>query len=179
MTEPACPDGCNRARRDWITGTLLASWLMTIAALWTGFALAPIGALAAANAGRLVAIQGSTVITTHGYFHVSTAPSAVLGVPLQVIRTNSLWSDTGLQLCASRSTGDDYYWCSDISGYAGDLSETSLAERAWSHGAMAALLLVAISFTIFGWSPAVAVACGGRAWTDDDESRPAAESGNP
>lgn len=169
MTYLAGPNKCDREkRRGQLSGVLFVLWLLAIAVVWTLFAIAPVGALATANAGRLVAIRGTTVTTTNGYFQVSTAPSAQRGTALRVIRTNSLWSDTGLQLCASRNAGNDY-WCSDISdGYAGDLSETSLGRRAWSHGMRAILLLAAIFLTMFGWFPAVAVACSGGTRVEDE-----------
>lgn len=162
MNEIADPGKRNRGRRrDQIGGALAVVWLAAIASLWTVFAMAPTGALATADAGKLVAIRGPAVVTTTGYFQVATAPSAMVGTPLQVVRTNSLWSDTGLQLCASRSAVGDY-WCSDLcDGFAGELSETPLAGRAWSHGAMTALLTVAGFLTILGWIPAAAVGCSG------------------
>jgi hypothetical protein len=148
-------------RRDQISGAFVVAWLVAIGSLWTVFAMAPTGALATADAGTLVAIRGPAVVTTTGYFQVTTAPSAMVGTPLQVVRTNSLWSETGLQLCASRSAVGDY-WCTDLcDGFAGELSETPLARRAWSHGAMSALLAVAGFLTILGWIPAAIVGCSG------------------
>lgn len=162
MNEIAAPGKRNREkRRDQTSGALIVAWLVAMVSLWTLFAMAPTGPLATADAGTLVAIRGPAVVTTTGYFQVATAPSAMVGTPLQVVRTNSLWSETGLQLCALRNeTGD--YWCSDLcDGFAGELSETPLARRAWSHGAMTALLAVAGFLTILGWIPAAAVACSG------------------
>jgi hypothetical protein len=153
-------------RRVKIAALLLATWLVAIAILWTGFIMAPTGVLATADAGKLLAIQGSMVTTTHGFFRVSTTPSAALGTSLRVIHTNSLWSGTGLQLCALRSTGGDY-WCSDISdGYAGELSETALGRRAWSHGMMGALLSIAVILTILGCFAVVGVATSGDGSSD-------------
>lgn len=148
--------------RRWLPAFLLVSWVIGTTSLWIAYALAPVGALATADAGNLVAIQDSKVITTNGYFHVSTNPSALLGIPLHVVRTNSLESGTGLQLCTERAVGDAY-WCSDISdGYAGKFSQTKLARLAWSHGTMAAVFLIVLTLTIFGWVPAaIAVACNG------------------
>lgn len=137
------------------------AWLVAVASLWTVFAIAPTGALATADAGKLVAIRGPAVVTTTGYFQVATAPSAMRGTSLHVIRTNSLWSDTGLQLCASRDAAGDY-WCSDLrGGFAGKFSDTPLARRAWSHGTMVTLLSAAGFLTILGWIPAAAVGSSG------------------
>lgn len=107
--------------------------------------------------------------TTKGYFHVSTDPSALVGTPLQVVRTNSLWSETGLQLCAMHSAGKDY-WCSDITdGYAGTLSATPFARQAWSHRTMSIVLILTLFLTVFGWSPAAAVGFTGNVWPSDDD----------
>lgn len=157
--------GSNRSKRallrHWLSMFLFALWLVGTVAIWIEFAHAPVGALAAADAGRLVAIRDSTVITTSGYFNVSEDPSALRATPMRVIRTNSLWSDSGLQLCTARNAGDDN-WCNDIiDGYAGKLSETAFARRAWSRGTMIAILLLAFGVTLFGWLPAVVVASGG------------------
>lgn len=143
----------------WATAALLVSWLLATAAIWVEFALAPVGALATAQVGRLVAIRGSTVTTTTGYFQVLGYPSALLGTSMRVIRTNSPSSDTGLQLCAVGSAGKDY-WCSDISdGYAGVLSATAFAQRAWTYGTMLRVLILALVVTGFGWLPGVVAAC--------------------
>lgn len=156
----------------WLAVLLFLSWVLGTAAIWTALARAPAGALATADAGRLVSIQGSRVTTTNGYFHVSEDPSALLGISLQVVRTNSLQSGTGLQLCTERNAGDAY-WCSDISdGYAGKLTETSFARRAWSHGTMTAILVIALVLTFFGWLPAVGAGVLG-ATGGDDWQRPA------
>lgn len=157
--------GSNRSKRAllrrWLPTVLFALWLVGTVTIWIEFAHAPVGALAAADAGRLVAIRDSTVITTSGYFNVSADPSALRGTPMRVIRTNSMWSDSGLQLCTAENAGGDN-WCNDISdGYAGKLSETSFARRAWSRGTMIAILLLAFGVTLFGWLPAVVVASGG------------------
>jgi len=144
--------------RRWLPTFLLVSWALGTAAIWTLFAVAPAGVLATADAGNLVAIQGSKVTTTRGFFHVFTKPSAMAGVPVQVIRTNSPWSDTGLQLCTVQIEGGTS-WCSDISdGYAGKLADTVLAQRAWSRGAMIAVFCISLALTLFGWIPAAATA---------------------
>lgn len=149
--------------RHWLPTLLLVSWILGAAAAWTQFALAPVGTLASADAGRLVAIHGSTVLTTSGYFQVSADPSALRGTPMRVIRTNSMWSQGGLQLCTARSMGDDN-WCADIrDGYAGALSKTSFADRAWSQQAMIAIFFLAFFVTLLGWFPAVAAAYRGGA----------------
>lgn len=151
----------------WLAVLLFLSWVLGAALTWTVLALAPVGTLATADAGRLVSIQGSGVITTNGYFHVAADPSALLGIPLRVVRTNSLQSGTGLQLCTERNTSDAY-WCSDITdGYAGKLTETTLAKRAWSHGRMAALLVAALVLTFFGWAPAAGVSALGSTGSED------------
>lgn len=145
----------------WLGVLLFLSWPLGAATIWTVLARAPAGALATADAGRLVSIQGSRVTTTNGYFHVSAYPSALLGISLQVVRTNSLESGTGLQLCTERNAGDAY-WCSDISdGYAGKLAETPFARRAWSHGTMVAISVIALVLTFFGWVPAAGAAALG------------------
>lgn len=96
-----------------------------------------------ADAGKLIAIQGSKVTTTSGFFHVSTDPSAMLGVPLRAIRTNLMRSVAGLQLCTARKAGSTY-WCGDIGdGYAGKLSDTRLAQRAWPHETMLTIFFCA------------------------------------
>lgn len=144
--------------RFWAFLFLFASWVVGAPAAWTSFALAPVGTLASADAGRLVAIHGANVTTTSGYFHVSADPSALRGTPLRVVRTNSMWSDSGLQLCTVRGTADRN-WCADISdGYAGKLLPTAFAQHAWSHGEMIAIFFVAFFVTLFGWFPSVAVA---------------------
>jgi hypothetical protein len=151
----------------WLAVLLCLSWPLGAAAIWTVLARAPTGVLATADAGRLVSIQGSKVTTTNGYFHVSAYPSALLGISLQVVRTNSLKSGTGLQLCTERNEGDAY-WCSDISdGYAGKLTETPFARQAWSHGTMAAILVIALVLTFFGWVPAASAGVLG--CTDGDD----------
>ena len=151
----------------WSTVLLFLSWVLGAAVIWTALVRAPAGALATADAGRLVSIQGSKVTTTKGYFHVSEDPSALLGISLKVVRTNSLESGTGLQLCTERNAGD-VYWCSDISdGYAGKLTETPFARRAWSHGRMAATLVIALLLTTFGWLPAVGAGVLGGIGGDD------------
>lgn len=158
--------------RRYIAVILFVSWILGTAAIWTEFALAPTGALATADAGKLLAIQGSRVTTTSGYFHVSADPSALRGTPMLVVRTNSMESETGLQLCTARN-GRDNNWCVDISdGFAGNLSTTPFARRAWSRGAMIAILSIALALTIFGWSPAVAVAST-RGVSDIDDDEPA------
>lgn len=154
----------------WLAVLLFLSWPLGAAAIWTVLARAPAGALATADAGRLVSIQGSKVTTTNGYFHVSAYPSALLGIPLQVVRTNSLESGTGLQLCTERSAGDAY-WCSDISdGYAGKLTETPFARRAWSHGTMTVILVIALVLTFFGWLPAAGAGVLGNVGEDDTQT---------
>lgn len=165
--------GSRRSMREqicrWLSVFLFVSWVFGAAAIWTAFALAPVGALAVADAGRLVAIRGSTVITTSGYFNVSADPSALRGTPMRVIRTNSMLSSTGMQLCTARSAGDNN-WCNDISGgYAGKLSETSFARRAWSQGAMVAIFFLAFAVTLFGWVPASGVAVVGEISADCDD----------
>lgn len=154
--------------RGRIAAVLFVLWLVATAAIWTELVHAPVGALATADAGHLVTIRGSSVTTTKGYFHVSTDPSALVGTPLQVVRTNSLWSETGLQLCATRSADKDY-WCSDITdGYAGTLSATTFARQAWSHETMSIVLILALVLTVFGWSPAAAVRFIGNIWSGDE-----------
>lgn len=144
--------------RRWATLLLVASWMLGAATVWAAFALAPVGALATADAGRLVAIRGSVVVTTAGYFHVSAYPSALRGTKMRVIRTNSPWSDGGLQLCTIQKVGGSN-WCNDISdGFAGDLSETPFARQAWPQGTIIAILFTALAVTLFGWLPAFAVA---------------------
>lgn len=151
----------------WLAVLLFLSWPLGAATIWTMLARAPAGVLATADAGRLVSIQGSRVTTTNGYFHVSEEPSALLGISLQVVRTNSLESGTGLQLCTERNAGDAY-WCSDISdGYAGKLTETPFVRQAWSHGRMAATLVIALLLTTFGWLPAVGAGVLGGIGGDD------------
>lgn len=156
----------------WVTATLFVSWLLATAVLWVEFAVAPVGALAAAPVGRLVAIRGSTVTTTTGYFQVLAYPSALVGTRMRVIRTNSLASQTSLQLCAVRSAGEDY-WCDDISdGYAGGLSATAFGRRAWSYGTMLGVLVLALVVTGFGWLPGVVAACVGAQRTETDDNLP-------
>ena len=151
---------------------LFVSWLLVTAVAWISFELAPVGVLATADVGNLVAIQGSRVTTTDGYFQVSAYPSAMRGIPLNVIRTNSPWSDTGLQLCTAHIAGE-VSWCSDISdGYAGKLSETSFARRAWPAGVLTAMFLIALGLTLFGWFPAAVIAV--RASLDGDDQLTAA-----
>lgn len=151
---------------------LFVSWLLGAAAAWIAFALAPVGVLATADVGNLVAIHGSRVTTTDGYFQVSANPSAMLGIPLHVNRTNSPWSNTGLQLCTAH-IAREVSWCSDISdGYAGKLSETSFARRAWSAGALAAMFFIALGLTLVGWFPAMVIAA--RAIADGDDEPTAA-----
>lgn len=163
--------GIREQVRRWLPTFLFVTWILGTALLWTAYALAPVGVLATADVGNLVSIQGSKVTTTSGFFHVSADPSAMLGVPLHVIRTNSLQSDTGLQLCTARKAGTAY-WCNDISdGYAGKLSDTALAGRAWSHGTMAAVLFIALTLTGIGWLPAAGTAI--RAASGDASSTPA------
>ena len=153
----------------WLAVLLFLSWVLGAAVTWTVLARASVGALATADAGRLVSIQGSRVTTTNGYFHVSTTPSALLGISLRVVRTNSLQSGTGLQLCTERNAGDAY-WCSDITdGYAGKLTETTFARRAWSHGRMSVLLVIALVLTFFGWAPGAGVGV----LAGDDQQTPA------
>lgn len=92
---------------------LLVSWPLATAAVWTEFAPARVGALATADVRRLVAIHGTTAATTSGYFQASAHPSALVGTRMRVIRTNSPWSETGLQLCAIRAAGGQS-WCGDV-----------------------------------------------------------------
>lgn len=157
---------------EWLAVFLFLLWVLGSASIWTVLARAPVGPLAIADAGKLVSIQGSKVTTTNGFFHVSAEPSALLGIPLHVVRTNSLESGTGLQLCTERNVGDAY-WCSDITdGYAGKLTGTSFAKRAWPHGTMAAILVIALVLTFFGWLPAVGVGVLSN-MGDDDQQMPA------
>jgi len=147
--------------RRWLPVCFFASWIVGTAAIWTTFALVPAGALASADAGELVAIQGSTVITTRGYFNVSAEPSAPRGIPMRVIRTNSMSSNTGLQLCTAL-TQDDENWCNDISdGYPGKLAEIPLARAAWTRATMLLFFLIGFAWTIFGWIPAACACMGG------------------
>lgn len=175
-TEPHGPKkGAQEQVRCWLSLFLFVSWILGTPAIWVEFALAPVGTLATANAGRLVAIHGSNVITTSGYFQVSADPSAVRGTPMRIIRTNSMWSEGGLQLCTARGTGDDN-WCNDIrDGFAGKLSKTPFAEQAWSQRTMITIFFLAFFVTLLGWFPAFAVSWGGGGMCSDHEE-PASET---
>lgn len=54
----------------------------------------------------------------------------------------------------------------DTAGYAGELSETALGRRAWSHGMMGALLSIAVILTILGCFAVVGVATSGDGSSD-------------
>lgn len=162
------------ARHLWRERTVTALfvlWPLAVAVLWTEYALAPVGVVASANVGTLVSIQGSTVTSTRGYFNVSDTPSAEVGTPLRVIRTNSPWSYTGLRLCTSHSASGAG-WCSDLSdGYAGVLSKAPLTHRLRSRAALSAILTAALVLTMFGWVPGFAVVAIGDA-VDNEGYKP-------